>query len=202
MIRAPWWTWLLACGIGALGTALWLRAGSDTGLDELRASVDREGARADSIAQVAAAHAQRADSATEAHAALAAATDSTIARLTARVQATTARAADLGDQLRAVLDEDGSAVLAELEAEWRAALDAERAQASVWQARALSAEAGWADERLARVAAQEEAVVLRSQIEAQAGLVRALEAQVARGNRDRRILFALGAGLLVREVVR
>jgi len=66
----------------------------------------------------------------------------------------------------------------------------------------VSAEAGWANERLARVAAQDEAVALRSVVQAQAGLVRALEAQVARERRDKRLLLAIGVGLLVREAAR
>jgi len=202
VIRAPWWTYLIACGIGALVMALWLRAGSDTGLDELRASVAREGARADSIAQVAEAHAARADSALEAHADLAARSDATVARLTAQVQASTARAATVAAELRAVLDDDGAALLEELQGEWRVALAAVRAEATAERMRRVSAEAGWANERLARVAAQDEAVALRSVAQAQAGLVRALEAQVARERRDKKILVAIGVGLLVREVAR
>lgn len=187
MIRAPWWTWLVAVALGAGCMALWLRAGSSSGLDELRAAVTRESQRADSLEAVATVAVQRADSATEAHAALAASTDSIIAALTERVQTTTVRAAALGDSLRAMVEPDVAAIVDELEAEWAAALEAEREQTATWRNRALSAEAGWADERLARVAAENHAAALESEGEAQAGLVRALEAEVSRANRDKKI---------------
>lgn len=187
MIRAPWWTWLIAVAVGAGCMALWLRAGSSAGLDALRDQVATERA-ARLVAEAAKDSAIAvADSATEAHAALAASTDSTIARLSARIQATTVRAAALGDSLRALVGTDAAAIVDELEAEWQAALEAERGKTETWRARALSAEAGWADERLARVASEDHAAALEREGEAQAGLIRGLEAEVARARRDKKI---------------
>lgn len=192
MIRAPWWTYVLAAAIGAGAMALWLRAGSSAALDELRAQ--RDSARAHVVTVEASKDSAYAvaDSATEAHAALAASTDSTIARLTQRIQATTARATEVSAEIRARVDEETAGLLTELEAEWEATLEAERAQAGVWRERALSAEAGWQDERLARVAAESQIEAMQAEDRAQDGLIRALEAEVSRANRDKRIL-ALGA---------
>lgn len=201
MIRAPWWTWLVAFGAGA-AVVFWWPQGSDDAMDVLRtqaldARQEAEAARAQAIQATA-----TADSAMEAHARTVAASDSTIARLTARVQATTARAALLADSLRATVGQDGAGLLAELEAEWRAALDAERKQAATWQARALSAEAGWSDARLAVAALTEQVDALESAAEAQGAVVRVLERRADRDRRDKRILMAVGLGLLVREAVR
>lgn len=192
MIRAPWWTWLIACGLGMLVTVLYLRTGSSAALDELRAQRDSAQARVVTAEAEKNAAVAIADSATEAHAVRIAEAESTIDRLTERVQASTARAADVGAEIRARVDEETAGLVTELEAEWQAVVESERAQAATWRNRALSAEAGWSDERLARVAAENQVEAMRATDRVQDGLIRALEAEVARSNRDKKIAVVAG----------
>lgn len=196
-VTAPWWTFLVAVAIGAGAMALWLRAGSDAGLDALRDQVATERAgRLIAEASKDSAYAV-ADSAMEAHAALAASSDSTISALTRRIQATTASAARTADEIRARVDAETAELVDRMEAEWIAVVEAERATTETWRVRALSAEAGWADERLARVAAENQIAAVEREGEAQASLVRALEAEVSRAKRDKRLLAVAGVGLAI-----
>lgn len=188
-LTAPWWAVLAAFAAG-----LFFPMGGDSGAatDELRASVeaaevDRELWRAKFYEATA-----RADSATEAHAALAQRSDSTIARLSAQIQTTTERAADLADDIRARVDEETAGLVTEMEAEWQATLEAERAQTAMWEARALSAEAGWRDERFARIAAERALEASDAAHDSKDALVRALESQISRANRDKKLLALAG----------
>lgn len=204
MIRAPWWTFLVAVAIGAGAMALWLRAGSSAALDELRAQ--RDSARAEAVIAEASKDSAYAvaDSALEAHAALAASSDSTIAELTRRIQATTASAARTADEIRARVDAETAGLVDRMEAEWIAVVEAERATTETWRVRALSAEAGWADERLARAAAETQIEAERAVSASQSAVIRAQDAVIAELRRDNlinRAVAVAGSGKMCYDAI-
>lgn len=186
-IRAPWWVFPALFAAGVLAATLWPDA-PDAYREALEAELDAR-ARAVQVAETAAAAAIASEaSAWEAHDALADRSDSTVAALTARVQTATARAADIGAEIRARVDEATAGLVAELEAEWEGVLESERAQTATWRTRALSAEAGWSDARLAVTALADQVEAMQATDRLEAGMMQALRAEVSRATRDRRVL--------------
>lgn len=186
-IRAPWWVFPALFAAGVLAATLWPDA-PDAYREALEAELDAR-ARAVQVAETAAAAAIASEaSAWEAHDALADRSDSTVAALTARVQTVTARAADIGAEIRARVDEATAGLVAELEAEWEGVLESERAQTATWRTRALSAEAGWSDARLAVTALADQVEAMQATDRLEAGMMQALRAEVSRATRDRRVL--------------
>lgn len=188
----------LACtALGALVMFLWMNAGTDEGLQQLREQLEEADARVATAERRAEESGAAADEAFTAHTRLVAETTATVARLNQEARVASVQATELADSIKATVNEETGQRIEQLAMQWQRVVVQEQAEKDLWRERALSAERGWADERLYVTALEMQVEAQERQLSAQASLVEALEVSARRNKRVKRALVVAGVGLAI-----